>query len=201
MINLQKPYELNFDYNLGDKFWVKANLKEGNIYNLMKGSHLPNMSSYNIVLETSGSEQNIKSNDILATNTPFPIVSSKVIELLQKTCPLDFQFFSVKVQNKKNKSDFFELDGQYWALNILNTVDAIDKDSSKLVLDQNNEILIINSLVFRLIENIEDRFWIAREKSFMPLILASPELKDAFVKHKIKGCQFLTDEQYNQISF
>lgn len=213
-MNILKPYEFTFDHSISEKLWVLYNHKniKTNLFIFMEGLHLPSddagklhlsqsPETYDLLFSTSASKNNIMQYDILPSNAPFPIVSNRALHVLQEFCLDDIQIFPVEIQSDQSTNDTYTLKNNFWAINFVKLVDAININESDLVLDCDNDIMVIEKLVFNKIDFDKSDFIIARDYHFKPLIIASPQLKEAFEKHKIKGCEFLTDEQYNRLSF
>lgn len=121
-----------------------------------------------------------------------PIVNQRVLDLLTKHCPNDFQAFPVTICNENPKLPDFE-NHDYFLLNLTNLVDAIDFKESKLTWDDDGDIDDLKTL--RLKSNSMKSHHLARLKLYKIKVLVSPELVELFKKEKIKGVQFLKDEE------
>lgn len=210
-----KPFKLEFDKSIPDKLYCSYNYKQSSVDDIifMSGSRLPkadegqiaysnNPDTYQLVADFDGDFKKISKYDVLPSFSIPLIVNNRVIEILKDFCGNDFQSFPIRINAKKNTSDINLEKHKFWALNITNSVEVIDTSRSDISYwDNRSEIKFINNIYFRtgLMKNGE--IHIAREKFYSPLILASPQLKEAFEKHKVKGCEFLTDEEYNRLSF
>lgn len=111
--------------------------------------------------------------DCIITDLHVPIVSHRVLDILTKTCPEDFQHFEanlyIKGKNKKAEGYFF--------INVLKSVDVRIKEPSLI---EQGEFFIINEL--------QDMDMARDEDS--PDILISQRLKDIFENKMITGVNF-----------
>ena len=208
-----KLYILNYAYDVPYKYFAVYDHEKRETENVifMSGKRLPKSdvgrlrysqdpSTYDLIYSVNAERQELFKYDYLPSS-PAPIVNKKALDVLLELCPNDFQFFPVIIESGSKVKTPFMIKNDYWLININKLVDAIDLESSQLTFSHENEIEDIRHIILEEQSLSSEKIHLARERSYRGLMLASPELKDAFVKHKIKGCQFLTDEQYNQISF
>ena len=99
---------------------------------LFRGKRLDVEPCPKYVIYSDVPEKTVKKLDTLPIGT-YPIFNKRAISILEQMCPDDFQAFPITVINspKKKKLEVFE-NHDYFAVNITNTVDAIDKDNSTL---------------------------------------------------------------------
>ncbi len=208
-----KLYILNYDTNVPYKYFAVYDHKERTTEDLifMSGERLPKSdigqlnysqdpSTYDLIYSVNAERKDLSKYDYLPSS-PSPIINKKALDILLNLCPNDFQFFPVCLESGEMVKEPFIIENEFWLININKLVDTIDLENSTLTLDDDNKIEDIRHLVFKE-RSMQDRaIHLARERLYRPHIIASLQLKEAFEKHKIKGCEFLTDEQYNRLSF
>jgi hypothetical protein len=121
--------------------------------------------------------------DVLPNSVSLLIVSEKVLAILKEMCPVDFQSFDANIYVKEKK-----IDG-YYLLNVTNKVEIIDKTKSIFTLmKHSNTILRFEKIVYKVDELIDHD--IVRNADYLPHVLVSDRLKEAFKRAKIKGVEF-----------
>lgn len=214
-MNLYYPklYILNYAYDVPHKYFAVYDHEKCATENMifMSGKRLPkpdvgklrysqDPSTYDLVYSVNAERTELSKYDYLPSS-PAPIVNKRILDVLLELCPDDFQFFPVIIESGSKVKTAFIIENEYWLININKLVDALDLENSELTFSHENEVEDIRYILLKEQLLSSEKIHLARECSYRGLMLASPELKNAFVKHKIKGCQFLTDEQYNKVSF
>jgi hypothetical protein len=132
-------------------------------------------------------KEKIMQYDCIENNSLGLVVNKRTKKLLEEYCPKDMQFFEADIQFKDVLSQ-----GEYYVLNILHKVDAIDMEETDYYYDEDGYIHF-DKTYFK--ENCMEGHWIARAQQRLSVILVSQEFKNLFRKHKIKGPIFWTDER------
>jgi hypothetical protein len=210
-----KPYLWKRDPRIPEKCYTYYNWKERktNYLIFMEGIQLPasdigkihfsqDPATYDLIFDVQVEEARIRSYDCLPNNAAGLLVNKRILELLQEMCPNDFQAFPAIIRSRKDKPiEAYVIEDEYWLINVTKLVDCINIDQSQLTLDDNGEIEDIRSIVFKGGCMQNGPILLARERRYVPHILVSPLIKDAFKKAKIKGARFVTDEEYNRDYF
>lgn len=137
--------------------------------------------------EAGFKKEKIEQYDFLDNSSVAPLVNLRTKELLEEYCPKDVQFFEADIQFEDALSR-----GEYFVLNILHKVDAIDMNESDYYHNSWGSISF-DKIYFK--ENSMEDHWIARDKQELGHVLVSQEFKELFRKHKIKGPVFWTDQR------
>lgn len=188
---IDKPYRFlegkYFPKKMYIQFDWQKNITDNFIF--MDGSNLPSK-DYQLILYSNVIEMQLIKNDVLPNISGSPIVNLKVIELLTKLCPDDFQYFPVTIINDDKLEKFENKD--YYIVNILRSIDSVDRNKSYIeTYDDGADIKYIYQLYFR--PHCMGSVRLARENYFKPLIMVDKIIKDEFKKHKIKGAVFQED--------
>lgn len=111
------------------------------------------------------------------------ITSDKVIDILNAICPNDFQTFEANIYANDKKIEGYKL------INILNSVDIVDKEKSKFkTFKGTSHIMSFDKIVYKHESLIAHD--IVRNADYKSHILVSDRIKVAFENAKIKGVQF-----------
>ena len=117
-----------------------------------------------------------------------PVVNNRVLNLLKKLCPENFQDFPITIRNGNPKLPDFE-NNDYSLLNVINLVDAIDKQESVIV--YSSGVTDIRKMALK--DDCLGSVHIARVDIYKPVIIVSTELVSLFKREKVKGIRFLKD--------
>lgn len=213
MINYSKPYKLEYDSSTPQscRAYYDHKIRQTNYIIFMEGIILPGTdegrikfsqdpSTYDLIYDIETDEERVRKYDYLPVYTPAPVINTRTLKILQELCPDNFQAFPAIIESSEKAKRSFKIENEYWVINITKLIDTIDMEKSKLKLDEGGEIEDIRYLVFKEGVMQEGSILLARERLYRPHIMVSSILKEAFEKHKIKGCEFVTDEQYNRES-
>ncbi|MDP1974582.1 MAG: DUF1629 domain-containing protein [Alphaproteobacteria bacterium] len=132
-----------------------------------------------------GDKEGLLNYDYISNISGAPVVNKRIRQLLEELCPHDVQFIDAEIQTKNGL-----IKDEYYVLNILNKVDAIDMEETDYWVDEDGDINF-DKIYFK--ENCMGVHHIACEMQYTPIILVSEELKKLFKKYKIKGPVFWTD--------
>ena len=122
-------------------------------------------------------------SDVLPNNGALLIVSRRVLNIIENLCKCDYQVFEANVFVGKNKVN------GYYLLNILNSIEILDKSKSVFTTIKNsNAILKFEKIVYK--EEDLINLSIARNADYLQHVVVSQELKEVFEKEKIKGVEF-----------
>ncbi|MDP3533154.1 MAG: hypothetical protein Q8S31_07705 [Alphaproteobacteria bacterium] len=135
--------------------------------------------------DVKGDKERLLIYDYISNITSVPIVNKRTRILLEEFCPNDVQFIDTEIQTKNGI-----IKDEYYVINILNKVDAIDMEKSDYSYEEDGAINF-KKVYFK--ENSMKGHWIARDQQEFGIILVSDALKKLFRKHKIKGPAFWTD--------
>ena len=133
-------------------------------------------------------EEFCKYDFLLPTMGPAFIVHKRVVDKLTEMCPKDFQAFNVEIHNLDPEGEQF-INKDFYLINILHRIDAIDREKATLRLSPNN-MLRVTKKVFR--EDGMNGHMLARDE-LTGGILFHPKLAAEFKKSK--GVQFLSDAE------
>jgi hypothetical protein len=117
---------------------------------------------------------------------PAFVVHKRVVDKFTEICPEDFQAFNVEIHNLDPNGEQF-VNKDFYLINILYRIDAIDREKATLRLSPNN-ILRVTKKVFK--EDGMQGHMLARNE-LGGHILFHPKLAAEFKKSK--GVQFLSD--------
>lgn len=131
--------------------------------------------------------------DVLENFIGAPIVNKKVLEILSRVCPQDFEAFPIVVCNQ-DKTQEFE-DRNYYIINILRVLDHINDDESYVMHHRIEDQEITDIRKLKLHNHCMRTVHLSRDKQFLPLIVVSSMLVSEFRKHKIKGVRFMRPEE------
>lgn len=134
-----------------------------------------------------GDKEGLLDYDYISNITSAPIVNKRTKILLEEFCPGDVQFIDAEIQTKTGL-----IKDDYYVLNILNKVDAINMEKSDYWIDEDNRYHF-EKVYFK--ESCMEGHWMARDQQELGYILVSKELKQLFRKYKVKGPIFRTDEE------
>jgi hypothetical protein len=133
------------------------------------------------------------------------IVSQRILDLLNKHCPNDFQAFPVKiVSDIEAKIEPYECDG-YHLINITRIIDCVDCEQSEFtynrtwkgLLRRKSEMKNVNKLVLK---ETNEKFFLAgtraKECGFIEKII-SQEFADIIKQNEFRGICVQTDYEYH----
>lgn len=87
---------------------------------------------YEIIFGIKAQPDEFTKYDFLKGNDLIPlIVHQRVVDILKEDCPNEFQAFPIVIKNFDKKDPPFE-NHDYYAINLLNKIDCIDRDKSDL---------------------------------------------------------------------
>ena len=116
----------------------------------------------------------------------------RIVEKMQEICPNDFQALPVKLINNQKSKEVFE-NHDYYMLNILHKIDALDMERSVIEhWQRSNGQMTYSVHKARFKDDKWDAHFIAREKN-LGRILWHPILAKEFAKHK--SIKFLADDE------
>lgn len=166
--------------------------KEFNLWDTMEGIRLEEK-PYKIVFGIKAKPEEFLKYDFLwCPDGPAFVAHRRAIEKLTEMCPDDFQAFPIEIKNLDSKDTPF-INKDYYIINILNLVDAIDKEKSDIRYSKNG-VPYIDKVILK--ENGIDGHLLARDRLYEPFILFDPKLAREFVKSK--GINFLDEEEKNR---
>ena len=170
---------------------------------------------YDLVFEWICSEEELLQYDWVANHDNFPIVTQRVLDILLKICPNDFQYFPVSF-NGRSQETFSNLvyfgEGVeditfhrkgYYLINIIHQVDAIDiKNCIKGTSAMNSRKLFRGAVKVVLKEGCMGEHHLARSKTprgaqsgiRSNMELMSPFLARELKKHNFKFLEFFHDD-------
>jgi hypothetical protein len=73
----------------------------------------------------------------VAINSPRYLLHKSVIDIMQQICPEDFEAIPVTIVNERKNSEYFEIK-DFYAINLLKCIDAIDRKTSTIQWSSNN---------------------------------------------------------------
>ena len=169
--------------------------KTFNLYQFMRVNPLEEK-KYNIVFGSKRKPEDFTQYNYLhCCEGPGLILHERVLTVLQEICPEDFQAFPILIKNFNPKTPPFE-NKDYYILNLLHEIDALDKEKSRLRFDHPEapEWFSIQRLVFK--ETSMGDHHLGRLKGYLPIELLSPFLATHLTKLKLtKGIKFLTEKE------
>ncbi len=113
------------------------------------------------------------------------------MDKFNELCPNDIQALLI-IKNCALASETFE-NRDFWLINILNIVDAIDQEKSEAYWNEYLHSLEFKKKMYLKDINCLKGHLLARVLHFKPKIIFHPSLAKHFIKSK--GIQFLTDEE------
>lgn len=190
------------------KYWGKydTSVRKTNRLIFMLGIELPcadmgkiktsqDPSTYDLIYNVEGSEARLKKYDVLPNNGTAPLVNKRTLSLLQELCPNDFQAFPAIIRGEGK--DFESYDNHdYSIINIIVQKECIDKEKSKLTYFESGSIDSIKKLVPNDASCMEGHH-LVRDKYCHSMKFCSPTLVALFKEHKIKGVDFIDEDQFN----
>ena len=160
--------------------------KEFDLFLTRKGQHIPDSMPKLIFGIKAKPEEFCKYDFLLPTLGPAFVVHKRVVDKLTEICPEDFQAFNVEIHNLDPDGEQF-VNKDFYLINILHRIDAIDRENATLRLSPNN-MLRVTKKVFK--EDGMQGHMLARDE-LTGSILFHPKLAAEFKKSK--GVQFLSD--------
>ena len=79
---------------------------------------------------------------------PDYLLNRKVIDIMQQICPEDFEAIPVTIINQRKNSEYFEIK-DFYALNFLKCVDAIDRQESTIQWGKFNDVPHVSKLRYK----------------------------------------------------
>ncbi len=168
---------------IGDYNW---RIHKTNRLDFIQGKEL-NLKNPDLILSVEISSEQLLKYDCLPNNFGSPLVNKKVLSILNKLCPEDFQVFDAEIRTKDG------IETSYKILNIIRTIDSIDMKKSIYKLSPEGIPRNVQKLFFK--KNCMGSYHMAREIYYHPLELVSKDLVQIFKKEKITGVRFLKDEE------
>ncbi len=183
--NSSYPDRLELEYNEFEE------PKEFDLYEAIRGNKIE-LGDRKIIFGVKAKEEELTKYDFLDSPASTLVVHQKVLDRLNELCPDDIQALPTTIKNCALASDPFE-NKDFWLINILNIVDAIDQEKSEAYWNE-----YLHSLKFKKKMYLKDVsclgvHMLARVMHFKPRIIFHPLLAKHFIKSK--GIQFLTDEE------
>jgi len=153
---------------------------------------------YKLIFEINMKESKMLEMDILPTGFPGLITNKKVLSILQRVCPDDFQVFPILIKSVPGKSKHKEfVNHDYFLIHIIKKISAIDFEASDfLLLDDSkpkvpNNILRIRKIRFK--PNCMNSIHIARDEDYEPLEYISQHLFHILLSENIFGVECMPD--------
>jgi hypothetical protein len=176
--------------NYPDKYEIdRVKLKEKQEFDMLKtlnGKRLDPELVHVVYGARAKPEEFCRYDFLLGWNNVGFVVHKRVVEKLTEICPEDFQAFNVEIHNLDPNGEQF-VNKDFYLINILHRIDAIDREKATLRLSPNN-ILRVTKKVFK--EDGMQGHMLARDE-LTGSILFHPKLAAEFKKSK--GVQFLSD--------
>lgn len=148
---------------------------------------------YKFIFEAEAEAARVQQYDILPNTFNSLLVNKRALNILKDFCPEDFQVLEHTLLQTKDKTLT-----NYALINLRKLVKCIDFEKSWCEFWECGRVRSIKKLFFK--SNCMKEVHLARLKEFHHVILFSPELVATLKKEKIKGAQFLTDQQsYNKL--
>ena len=148
MSNYIKPYLWYSHAHYPNRLYAKYDwrVRKTDRFIFMRANKISEKGPYDLILEIpkKGTIAELTTWDVIESSFGSPIVNSRTLDILKSFCPDDFQAFPMVIEAKDGI-----LEKEYWALNILNKVDCIDKHNSLLDFDSDGDIDHIDRLVFK----------------------------------------------------
>jgi hypothetical protein len=162
------------DYEM-DEIWFN------NDYSLIEGNPVKNnMPKIKFYLKDSN-----KITDILANEWGYLILNNKVKEILIELEKDNIQIIDIDIIDKKNT----KMKYQYYLINILNRIEAVDFNKSKLEIDGYGFINRIFSLQIdeKKVKNVN----IFRLNEYPSFLIVNDKIKKSFEKSNISGIKYI----------
>lgn len=194
--NGNKPLEKFPDSYYPDKYELEyygfESPKEFDLLSIYKKDQKINIESMSaIVCGIKASSDEFEKYDFLCpTCGPDFVVHKRVLDKFNEICPNDGQALPIVIKNLDPRREQFE-NRNYYLINILNTIDMIDKTETILVNEDGKKLISPNNVHFKTVEYMGNYLFI-REK-LTGGILFHPSLAKLFIKSK--GVQFLSEEE------
>lgn len=185
-------------------FPQKDNITEASVF--FSGDPLEDK-DYALVFRINMRETKLKEYDIHYFSSGL-IVNKKVLSILNKVCPNDFQVFPVTIRNRfdnKKKKPFVNHD--FFLIYPTKKVKALDKTQSEFQMlkmpPPDNQEHIMGILKLRLKQDCMEGSDIARDVDMPSLIYISQGLFQIFRKENIVGVEFLPDylSQFDRLNY
>lgn len=160
--------------------------KEFDLWDAIKGEAIEPVGR--IVFGVKAKEEELVKYDFLwCPDGPAFVVHQRVLDKFNEVCPKDIQALPIIIKNLDPNGEKFE-NKEFWLINILNIVEAFDKNfitiSSLGIPKITKKVLLDGSMGSHLI---------CRDFHCTSRVLFHPSLAKHFIKSK--GIQFLTDEE------
>lgn len=182
-----KYYKLLYDYehDVDAICCDSGDLKGIDRYDVEHGKIIENWDS-DITFTYDPSEGDRKT-DYLGNNLGWLIISEKFRNVLQNVTTEKIQYLPVNIININNNQKL----GNYFVVNIYNTVEALDLDKSEykiFEIDENEKVISVKKYALKL-ENINKDIFKLKEKT-IPIFL-SERVMNEIKENNITGCDFL----------
>ena len=146
-------------------------------------------------------ERGLKKYDFIPNGSGSPLVSTRVVEKLQKLCPDEFQAIPAKIgKEDKATGEYIAFNIECYLLNLLKYVDCVDRERSTYDCFVNipSSIVAVEKLFF--LSNCMQNYMMARAKEPTSLIIVSQEFAKIFSSPDYHGGFFRTPEEcYNAL--
>jgi len=189
-----KPVKLYTANNYFHKYFLlynKVNVpKSYNLHEFMRCKIVEDRGPVEFAIKAKETEFANKFDMLISYEGPSFVVHKRLLALLQEVCPKDFQALQCKIVNYSKKAEPFA-NYDYYMINILNKVDAVDNKKSKFK-DYGDGFRVLKKLHFK--EDCMNGYMLARDSEFSAGELIHPELVEK-IKHCSRGMKFLEDWQ------
>lgn len=154
-------------------------------FDFMRTTYISTEHDYNLRFRIKTSVEKGQKLDVLFTNAMMSVLlSPKVMSILNKICPEQFQTFDTVIACKDGTVD------TYKAINILHEIDVSDPEKRQFdYLSDNKTIIGYKNNKFIIKDQPIEPIHIGRDK-YSSVVIISATLKEAFEKAKVKGCQY-----------
>lgn len=153
---------------------------------------------YQLVFEIDMRENKLIELDVVPSTFPGLIVNKKVVEILKRVCPNDFQVFPVIIKSKPEKREskkFVNYD--YFLIHIINKVESIDLEKSEFLLFDDDKPKergnILSPVKLRFKSNCLNGINIAKDSILKSVEFVSQSLFRVLFESDIKGVEFVPD--------
>lgn len=175
-----------------DKFTIQYHEfeepKEFDLWDAIEGNPIK-LGDRKIVFGIEATEEEFIQYDFLwCPDGPAFVVHKRVLDKLNELCPNDIQSLPMVIKNLNPKGSQFE-NKDFWLINILNNIDAQDKDKA-IIENWGDNLLMVKKKAFK--ENCMGSHLIIRD-DLSTCVLFHPSLAKHFAKSR--GILFLTDEE------
>ena len=134
-------------------------------------------------------EQVRKAYDCLPNSSLIPLVNKKTEDLLLQLAPDDVQFFDTEIRCKDGILPGYRL------LNATHTIKGIDYAKSEYK-KSSMGIITFRYMAYKHDSDCMGSHKIAREEDYIPNLVVSEEIKEAFARERIRGPRFVTPEEF-----